>query len=74
MTALRKEVNDLLDNMSDDKLSFIIQIIRGVNELTNDGKIEREEAFANLEKLCRKVDNIDVDKELSLYRDEKYGN
>ena len=32
----------------------------------------KEEAFEILEKLCRKVEDVDEKKELEAYRDEKY--
>ena len=73
MTALRKEVNELLDNMSEDKLGLVIQIIRGIDELTKDRQSEREEAFLNLERLRKKGTVVDDMTELASYREEKYG-
>ena len=38
MTATRKEVIELLERVPEDKLSFVIQIMRGVNGLLGDTK------------------------------------
>lgn len=73
MTAIRKEAIELLEKMPEDKLSFIIQIMQGVNGLYTDTKSEREEAFARLEQLRRKGTVVDEDLEIASYREEKYG-
>ncbi len=39
----------------------------------NDNMTERRKAFEELEKLCRHIPNLDDDKELAEYREEKYG-
>jgi hypothetical protein len=36
MTAIRKEAIQILERMPEDKLSFVIQIIRGVNGLIEE--------------------------------------
>ena len=36
MTAIRKEAIELLERVPEDKLSFVIQIMRGVNGLLGD--------------------------------------
>lgn len=73
MTVLRKEAYELLDSISEEKLSFVIQIIRGVKGLTGEYQTEREAAFERLESL-RKKGTITNDKaELASYRDMKYG-
>lgn len=73
MTAIRKEAIELLEKIPEDKLSFIIQIMQGVNGLYTDTKSEREEAFARLEQLRRKGTVVDEDSEIASYREEKYG-
>ena len=73
MTAIRKEAIELLEKIPEDKLSFIIQIMQGVNGLYTDTKSEREEAFARLEQLRKKGTVTDYDAELASYRTEKYG-
>lgn len=74
MTALRKDAMDLLERMPEDKLYFIIQIMEGVNGLYgSESENVREEAFEQLERLRRKAPQIDYERELDSYREEKYG-
>lgn len=73
MTAIRKEAIELLERVPEDKLSFVIQIMRGVNGLYTDTNSERKEAFERLEQLRRKGTVTDDDVELASYRENKYG-
>ena len=51
------------------------QIKQGMKDIyTDDNMKEREEAFLHLEKMKRKVPDLDYDRELAAYRDEKYKN
>ena len=54
MTTLRQNAIMELEKLPEDKLSFIIQIMQGVNGLYTDTKEERKEAFNRLEQLRRK--------------------
>ena len=51
MTALRQSAIRELEKLPEDKLSFVIQIMQGVNGLYNDTQSERKEAFSKLEQL-----------------------
>lgn len=73
MTATRREAIELLERVPEDKLSFVIQIMQGVNGLYNDSDKERKEAFARLEQLRKKGTVIDDNAELASYREDKYG-
>ena len=74
MTALRKDAMDLLERMPEDKLYFIIQIMEGVTGLYgSESEKVREQAFEQLENLRRKAPQIDYERELARYREEKYG-
>ena len=74
MTALRKDAMDLLEQMPEDKLYFIIQIMQGVSGLYgSETQSVKDKAFETLESLRRKAPDIDYDKELETYREEKYG-
>ena len=74
MTALRKDAMDLLERMPEDKLYFIIQIMEGVTGLYgSESEKVREQAFEQLENLRRKAPQIDYERELDSYREEKYG-
>lgn len=61
-----------LEKLPEDKISFILQIIQGVNSLNNDNQIERKEAFGRLEQIRKKGTVVDYNAELASYRDEKY--
>lgn len=73
MTKLRKNAIELLEKIPEDKLTFVIQIIQGMNGLYFDTVQERENAFEQLEKMRKKADFINYDTELKEYREEKYG-
>ena len=73
MTALRRSAILELEKIPEDKLSFVIQILQGVNGLYNDTDKEREEAFERLEQLRKKGTVTDDKAELASYREEKYG-
>ena len=73
MTALRQSAMMELEKIPEDKLSFVIQIMQGVNGLYYDGNKERKEAFVRLEQLRKKEIVTDDDAELASYREDKYG-
>ncbi len=75
MTKLRKDAFALLEEMPEDKLVYIVQIMQGVKGIfaDEDDSNKRDEAFARLEKMRKKADRLDYDKELAAYREEKYG-
>lgn len=73
MTALRKSAIMELEKIPEDKLSFVIQIMQGVNGLYNDTNKERKEAFVRLEQLRKKGTVTDDKAELTSYREDKYG-
>lgn len=73
MTALRQSAIMELEKIPEDKLSFVIQIMQGVNGLYNDTNRERKEAFVRLEQLRKKGTVTDDKAELASYREEKYG-
>ena len=74
MTKIRQDAIKLLEQIRDDKIIFIIQIMQGMKGLyENDDKKRREEAFQRLERIRKKVPDLDYDRELVAYREEKYG-
>ncbi len=78
MTNVRQEAINLINKMPEEKLSAVMQILNGVSSLLEDNKpnsakIElAEKSYQLLEKMRRKADDIDYDKELAEYRDKKY--
>lgn len=73
MTALRQSAMRELEKLPEDKISFVLQIMQGVNGLYGDNQTERREAFSRLEQLRKKGSVVDYDSELASYREEKYG-
>ena len=73
MTALRQSAMKELEKLPEDKISFVLQIMQGVNGLYNDNQSEKKKAFERLEQLRREGTVIDYDAELAEYREEKYG-
>ena len=65
-------LSNYLEKIPEDKLTFVIQIIQGMNGLYFDTVQERENAFEQLEKMRKKADFINYDTELKEYREEKY--
>lgn len=55
MTSLRQSAIMELEKIPEDKLSFVIQIMQGLNGLYNDTDKERKEAFLKLEQLRKRV-------------------
>ena len=66
-------LSNYLEKIPEDKPTFVIQIIQGMNGLHSDTVQERENAFEQLEKMRKKADFINYDTELEEYREEKYG-
>lgn len=73
MTALRQSAMRELEKLPEDKISFVLQIMQGVNGLCNDNRSEKKDAFERLEQLRKKGTVVDYDAELASYREEKYG-
>ena len=59
MTALRQSAIMELEKIPEDKLSFVIQIMQGVNGLYDDSNREKKAAFVRLEKLRKKGTVVD---------------
>lgn len=74
MTTLRQSAIEELKRIPEDKLSFVIQIMQGVNGLFNDEQLEKKRAFEELELLRKKGTLTDYKAELTSYREEKYEN
>ncbi|MBQ4396371.1 MAG: UDP-N-acetylenolpyruvoylglucosamine reductase [Clostridia bacterium] len=77
MTALQRDAIDLVQRMPEDKLYFIIQIMQGIDGLSQtdrERKKRKQAAFEELERLRRCVPDLDEERELEEWREEKYGN
>ena len=55
MRALRQSAIMELEKIPEDKLSFVIQIMQGVNSLYNSGAVEsKKDAFLRMEQIRKK--------------------
>lgn len=76
----------IIDQLSEEELQSFVALFRKIyppkNEVkadyqelgsTSDDIEERRAAFARLEKLCRPMPDLNEEKELAEYREEKYG-
>ncbi len=74
MTQIRQEAVRLLEQIPEDKVIFIIQIMQGMKGLYADADMQQsDDAFLQLEKMRKKVPDLDYEKELAEYRKERYG-
>lgn len=65
MTKIRQDAIKLLEEIPEDKIIFIVQIMQGMKGLYDEEDMsEREEAFKRLEKMKKKVPDLDYEKEL----------
>lgn len=82
MTALRREAIQLVEQMPEEQMPYVIQYIRALKDKVLDGSfILREiemspkmKAYRELERMIVPISQtLDYDKELAEARDEKYG-
>lgn len=82
MTALRREAIQLVEQMPEEQMPYVIQYIQSLKESVLDinltlGEIEvspKMKAFWDLEKMIVPISGeLDYDKELAEAIDEKYG-
>ena len=75
IVSLRQDAHSLLDRVPDDKLPFLVEIMYGIEGLTPKKKRgENSEAFKRLMELRRPIPDLDEEKELAEWREEKFGN
>ena len=83
MTALKREAIQLVEQMPEDQMPYVIQYIQtlkgkasGIEQLSSDEVTvtPKMSAFLELEKMLIPVSQeLDYDKELAEARDERYG-
>ena len=65
----------LVQSLPENQLYFIIDIIKGLSKLIpvdSDDINSRENAFRVFENLKKKIPDLNYDKELAEYREERY--
>ena len=68
MTILRQSAMRELERLPEDKITFVLQIMRGINGLDEDERLAKKNAFKRLEHLRKKAD---INEDFSDFEDEK---
>lgn len=75
IAVLRQDAHALLDRAPDDKLAPLMEVMRGLEGLAPKKKRgKNSETFKRLMELRRPVPDLDEEKELAEWREEKFGN
>ena len=75
MNSLRQEALSIVESLPEEKISVLMNFLRELNLTEKNKRLTRKKAaFEELETLRRKIPDLDYDKELAIYRDEKFGN
>ncbi|WP_407445193.1 UDP-N-acetylenolpyruvoylglucosamine reductase [Fibrobacter sp.] len=75
MTTLQMDAIKRIETLSDDKVFYVIQILDGLEGLLRDAKEKqnaRDQAFDTLEKIIKAAPELDYEKELASWRDERF--
>lgn len=75
MSGQRRNAITLLEQIPEEKVSFVLQILQGIQEVDSTARInEKEEAYNRLESMRKKADlGLDYESELAEYRNVRYG-
>ena len=76
MTALRQQVQELIDTAPEDVLQELIYFMQDekFRQIKKEVRLERKRiAFEELKSLCRPIPDLDEDKAKEEYFKEKYG-
>ena len=72
--STREMAHKILDSMNEEQLVGFISLFKVYNIFTeDDDMMERERAYKSLRKKIKPIPDLDYDKELAKYREEKYG-
>ena len=78
MTQIKEKAVDLIRQMPEDHMFYVIDMLQNLKISIADKKKEKKQAmaaFQNLQKFRGRLpENFDADKELEEARNEKYGN
>lgn len=76
MTPLRKEAYQLLETVPEENLFAVIQFLQAerIRQLSREQRLaEKRTAFEELLRLSKSIPNLDEEKELAQYYEEKFG-
>ena len=75
MTALRKSALEMLQNIPEEKLTLVLISMREIQDMpSSDDASVRHAALQRLESMIKPSPDVDYEKELALWREEKFGN
>lgn len=76
MNSLRQEALSIVESLPEEKILSLLKFLRGLTDIsdTSSRLAMKKAAFDELETLRRNIPDLDYDKELAAYRDEKFGN
>lgn len=76
MTTLRQEALSRVEALPEEKILTLLNFLRGIEDISEKNKrlAMKKVAFDELETLCREIPDLDYDKELAAYREERFGN
>ncbi len=76
MTALRQEAISIVESLPEEKILTLINFLRGITEPAEKDNhlLKKKAAFDELETLRREISDLDYEKELATYREERFGN
>lgn len=63
----------IFEQLSEEELKGFIALFRKAYPPKNDGKTEKQRAFEELKSLIRPIPDLDEEKELAEYREERFG-
>lgn len=75
MSGQRRNAITLLEQIPEEKVSFVLEILQGIQEVDSTAHInEKEEAHNRLESMRKRVElDLDYETELAEYRNVRYG-
>ncbi|MDO4546454.1 MAG: UDP-N-acetylenolpyruvoylglucosamine reductase [Bacillota bacterium] len=73
MTETKKEAVALIEQLTEKQTDLVVQLLKSIAGLGREtDNANRESAFRSLERLRKPLDDLDYEKELREYREERY--
>lgn len=72
MTKIKEEAWELLNELPDEKVVYLIKTLREMKRTGSEDIKRKQNALKKLESMIREAPELDYDKELEEYRKEKF--
>ena len=72
MSPMKETVIKMIQDMPDEKIEFVLYVIKGLCDEIKNSPEARYAAYQDLLQLRRSLPNLDYDRELAEYRAERY--